>query len=192
MIHPNIRLAVWLLIPLHFVVVGLSYLSLVAPSNLHTQVVDVARPYLMLLHLDAEGSILSFSTDAKAEKTHRLQQTESTPADRESIWTDVLEPGFVGADRQRRWQRLLVTIAQVSEADQAALAGRLIEPIAMMNPAAGALRIVREPDLMTNVVDDAAEPPYTVAILRSDDSAVRLVRVPSRRMAAESVRGDDE
>ena len=126
-----------------------------------------------MTHFDADGLPLCFATSDRAEKTHLLQQAKQSHAQVDDDWIQIGDPGFVGGDRQRRWQRYLASVAELGNNEQTALAAWLVEPLAMANPDAKEFRIIRQPDLVTTVVDDAAAPPYTAAIVRQEDGSVR-------------------
>ncbi len=196
----------------HLAVVAISCLASVAPSALQSNLLNLCRPYLSVLHQDAEGVSLAISRNQPAEKTHELQVLVAGSADT-ADWQSTLaalnadpsESGAIdqpidnargpaGGCRQRRWQRFLARIAELGELDQAALAAWFVAPMATQLPQVEQLRIVRKSDLMSTVVDDNAEPPYAVAIVRpvSDSQneaatateAIQLLQIPARRLVA--------
>jgi hypothetical protein len=173
-------------VAVHFVLIGISYLSGVAPSSLQARIVDLSRPYLAVLHLEADGVALNLATSTPKEKTHLLEQATVARPDFDS-WTAFEIPGLKGGDRQRRWQRYLAGVAELGDNEQAAVAAWLVEPLAERHLDATFLRIARVPDLMTTVVDDTAAPPYTAAILRESNGPVRVVLVPAQRLASPPV-----
>ena len=148
---------------------------------------DAFRPYLAIMHFDADGLPLSFATNDRSEKTHLLQQATQNRTQTDDAWKEIDNPGLVGGDRQRRWQRYLASISELGNNEQTALAAWLVEPLAIANPEVKVFRIVRQPDLVTTVVDDAAAPPYTAAIVREQNGSIRLLQLPPPRLAAESV-----
>ncbi len=175
------------IVTIHFVLIGLSYFSTVAASTIQNRMLDAFRPYLAIMHFDADGMPLCFTTSDRSEKTHLLQQATQTRTQTDDDWNKIDDPGLVGGDRQRRWQRYLASIAELGNNEQTALAAWLVEPLAIANPDVKVIRIVRQPDLVTTVVDDAATPPYTAAIVREQNGSIRLLQLPPPRLAAESV-----
>jgi hypothetical protein len=173
-------------LPIHFGLIGTSYLSSIAPSSVQARLVEFARPYLAALHLEADGVSLNLATSAAKEKTHVLEQAVDLRPDVES-WSALPTTGFAGGDRQRRWQRYLAGVSELGDNEQSAIAAWLVEPLAERYVDAKYLRITRVPDLMTTVVDDNAAAPYTAAVLREADSPVRVVLVPAQRLASPSV-----
>jgi hypothetical protein len=181
------RILSWLVV-LHFLLIGLSYLSFVAPSMIQARMLDFWRPYLAILHLDADGVPLLFSDASKAEKTHRLLKSPTERSADDGDWKEIESQGIVGGDRQRRQQRWLALLAELGENEKGALAAWLIEPIALTNATAQRIRITREPDLMTTTVDDATPPPYTGVVVRDATGSVRMVQSPPSRLAAPVVK----
>ena len=175
------------LVLVHLFLVFSSYLATVAPSGLQTRVLDFARPYLAAFHFDADGVPLNLATNAVAEKTHELEKTVAETPRNDGDWKPVDPTLLAGGDRARRWQRFLATIAQMGDNQMPSLAATLIEPLAVAQSDATHLRVTRQGDLMTTVVDDSAPPPYTTAILRGDNNAVRFVLVPAKRLASPSI-----
>lgn len=171
----------------HLFLVFSSYLATVAPSGLQTRVLDFARPYLAAFHFDADGVPLNLATNAVAEKTHELEKAVAKTPGNDGDWKPVNPSLHAGGDRARRWQRFLATIAQMGDNQMPSLAALLVEPLAVAQSDATYLRVTRQGDLMTTVVDDSAPPPYTTAILRSDNNAVRFVLVPAKRLASPPV-----
>lgn len=182
----------WLIRPLsvfaalHLFLIGLTYFSVVSPSTLQVRALAIFRPYLSAFHFDADGAAFNVATSLPKEKAHLLEQSREVRPDIDS-WEMVDVPGIAGSDRQRRWQRFLSGIAELGENEQSAIAAWLVEPLAIVHGDAKFLRIRRMPDLMTTVVDDTAAPPYTAAVLRDADSAVRVVLVPAQRLASPAV-----
>jgi len=174
----------------HFFLISLSYSSTVASSTTQVRILDAIRPYLGMTHFDADGLPLSFAVSDRSEKNHLLQQSTKSRGETEEDWTAIENSAMAGSDRQRRWQRFLAAIAELGNNEQTALAAWLVEPLAIANPEAKKIRITRQPDLMTTVVDDSASAPYAAAIVRQENGSVRLVQLPPPRMAAKS-RGED-
>ena len=177
---------------LHFFLIVLSYFSTVASSTTQVRILDAVRPYLGMTHFDADGLPLSFAVSDRSEKNHLLQQSTKSRGETEEDWTAIENSAMAGGDRQRRWQRFLAAIAELGNNEQTALAAWLVEPLAIANPEAKKIRITRQPDLMTTVVDDSASAPYAAAIVRQANGSVRLLQLPPPRMAAESVGEDRE
>ena len=186
---PAMARVVSTIVTIHFVLIGLSYFSTVAASTIQNRMLEAFRPYLAMMHFDADGLPLCFTTSDRSEKTHLLQQATQTRIQTDDDWNKIDNPGFVGGDRQRRWQRYLASIAELGNNEQTALAAWLVEPLAIANPDVKVIRIVRQPDLVTTVVDDAASPPYTAAIVREQDGSIRLLQLPPPRLAAEASGG---
>lgn len=186
-------LLAWLV--LHFSLIALSYTSSIAASSVQVRILDAFHPYLAITHLDADGTPLLFSDSTSSEKMHLLSEASSVKPETEDDWITVgqsdtessLMGGIAGGDRQRRWQRFLATLAELGEKEQGALIAWFMEPIAMSRTQAQQLRITREPDLMTTVVDDDAPPPYTVAIVRQDGKGPRLVQAAPKRLASPAI-----
>lgn len=176
-----------MLVFVHLFLVSSSYFATVAPSGLQTRVLDFARPYLAALHFDADGVPLNLASNAPAEKTHQLEKSLAPSAGNQADWEPLNPPVPAGGDRARRWQRFLTTIAQMGDNQLPALAALLIEPIAVAQSDATYLRVNRQGDLMTTLVDDSAAPPYTTAVLRDTNNAIRFVLVPEKRLSAPTV-----
>jgi hypothetical protein len=172
------------LVLVHLFLVFSSYLATVAPSGLQTRILDLARPYLAAFHFDADGIPLNLATNAVAEKAHELEKAVAQPLGGNVEWDPINPSVLAGGDRARRWQRFLTTIAQMGDNQLPSLAAILIEPLAVEHSDATHLRVTRQADLMTTVVDDSAPPPYTTAVLRGDDNAIRFVLVPAKRLAS--------
>lgn len=179
---------------LHLIVIAISYLACVRASGVQGQVIDTLSPYLSTFHLAANGNAAdAVAADGVAfylargdggERVYRLQVASGEKPE-ESQWRPAAWVAEGGSERARRYQRFLAAIAELGSSDQNALAGRLILPAMQRDPDADWVRIVRLPNLMTNVVQDAEPPPYTAAVLRQGDS-IRLVRVAQPRLASVS------
>ena len=194
-------LAMWATV--HLAVIACSSLASIAPSSVQSRLLNVFRPYLALIHQDAEGVTLAVSRNLPAEKTHELQVLTTKESEQEA-WDSELEkfadsepsPTFLhppvendrgpaGGCRQRRWQRFLARVAELGEMDQAALAAWFVEPMVEQMPTVKQVRIMRLPDLMTTVVDDNAQSPYSVAVVRSAAShEIQLLQIPAKRLVA--------
>jgi hypothetical protein len=179
---------------LHLIVIAISYLAGVRASGVQGQIIDTLSPYLSTFHLAANGNAAdAVAADGVAfylargdggERVYRLQVASGEKPE-ESQWRPASWVLEGGGERARRYQRFLAAIAELGASDQNALAGRLILPAMQRDPDADWVRIVRLPNLMTNIVQDAEPPPYTAAILRQGDS-IRLVRVAQPRLASAS------
>jgi hypothetical protein len=187
---PWIRKLILGAVGLHLCLVATSYASSIGASDFQTRALALFRTYLSIFHFDADGVTLAFSDSSASEKTHRWSTSTSTRPDSEDQWNPANDPasaltmGFAGGDRQRRVQRLLAAIARLGENEQGTLAAWLVTPIAKMQPEANFVRITREPDLMTNVVEDSASPPYVAAIIRSQDQPPRPIQSAPKRLAS--------
>ena len=184
---------VWVMV--HFVLCAISYSSSIASSGLQDRILAAFGPYMSLTHLDADGASLHFSDSSLSEKTHLISQSSFARPETEDQWTVIganesgskLMGGYAGGDRQRRWQRLISGMAELGESDQGNVVAWLIEPIVLAEPKAKQIRITREPDLMTTVVDDAAPPAYTVSVLRQEGQQPRLIQVSPPRLTAPAI-----
>lgn len=189
---PRVAAVVTTAIMLHAALIGLAYLAVVRPSGIQGRVIAGFAPYLATLYLapepnavdaaTAEGVSFFLARGERNEQVHRLQTKPRTDRS-EAGWVDAPFLGAAGSSRQRRQQRFLTTIANLGQNDQNALAGRLTLPLIAADPDARMVRVIRLPNIMTNIVRDAEPAPYTAAILREQD-AVRLVRVPAPRLGS--------
>lgn len=179
----------------HFALIAISYASIVAPSVMQQRIINAFGPYLAIAHWDADDALLSFSDASPSEKTHVLSTSSAVSPETEEDWnnlapelTDTRSRGGVkGGDRQRRWQRFLSTVAELGEREQGGLVAWLIQPVAQLQPTATHLRITRESDLMTTVVDDSAPPPYLAAIVRESNQPPRLIQAAPKRLASPAI-----
>jgi hypothetical protein len=119
-----------------------------------------------------------------AERVYRLLVASGAKPD-ESQWRQAMWVVEGGSERARRYQRFLAAVADLGANNQNALAGRLMLPALERDPQADWVRIIRLPNLMTNVVQDAEPSPYTAAVLR-DGGGIRLVRVAQPRLTSAS------
>ena len=189
---PRAAAAITTAIMLHIALIVLAYLAVVRPSGVQGRVLAGFAPYLATLHLapepnavdaaTAEGVSFFLARGDRNEQVHRLQ-FKSTSDRGEAGWVDAEFSGAAGSGRQRRQQRFLTTVANLGQGDQNALAARLLLPLIASYPDAQMVRVVRVPNIMTNVVQDAEPAPYTAVILR-DQATVRLVRVPAPRLGS--------
>jgi len=176
----------------HLAVIAIAYLAVVRSSGIQGRVVDGFAPYLATFHLapegnsadavSAEGVAFYLARGDGAERVYRLEIASGEKPD-DSQWRPATWVAEGGSERARRYQRYLAAIAELGSNDQNALAGRLILPAMQRDTDADWVRIVRLPNLMTNVVQDAEPAPYTAAILR-DGGSIRLVRVAQPRLTS--------
>lgn len=177
----------------HVVVITIAYLAVVRASGIQGRIVDGFAPYLATFHLApegnsadavaAEGVAFHLARGDGAERVYRLQVASGQKPDDDSQWRQATWVAEGGSERARRYQRFLAAVADLGVNDQNALAGRLILPALRSDTDADWVRIIRLPNLMTNVVQDAEPAPYTAAILRGD-GGTRLVRVPEPRLTS--------
>lgn len=178
----------------HLVVIAVAYLAVVRSSGVQGRLVDGFAPYLATFHLAPEGNAADavaadgvaffLARGDGAERVYRLQLASGEKQD-ELAWRPALWVVEGGSERARRYQRFLAAVADLGANDQNALAGRLMLPALERDAQADWVRIVRLPNLMTNVVQDAEPAPYTAAVLRDDDGGgVRLVRVAQPRLTS--------
>jgi len=183
----------------HLTLIAIAYLSVVRASGLQGRLVDGFAPYLAALHLApegnaadgaaAEGTAFYLARGDGAERSYRLQFKAGVGRD-EAAWRDAAWVDLGGSERTRRFQRFLAAIAGLGETDQNALAARLLLSVVRDEPEADMVRVVRMPNVMTNVVQDAEAAPYTAVIIREADE-VRLVRVPQPRLTSASALPSD-
>jgi len=196
---PNLSVRRWLggAICLHFLLIAAGYLAVVRPSSLQTRLVDGFAAYLRVMHwvpepgaadaeAPAEGVAFFLARGAGLERSYRLQFQGGTEG-QEMQWYDApYDIGSPGSERRRRHSRFWAAIAELGLSDQNALAARLLSPIAQAYPEVKRVRIIRLPNLMTNVVQDAESPPYTASIVRQGDS-IRFVREPIPRLGSAAI-----
>lgn len=179
-------------IAVHLALIVCSYLATVTASSVQNQLLDAFRPYLAAMHFDADRVALSPAASSPAEKTHLLLQTPSLRPQDDADWTLIDDPGVSGGDRQRRWQRLLATAAELSENQQGDLVAWLMLPIARTHPEAQQFRIDRQADWMSTSADKTAPSPYHASIVRDNGEPVGLVQVPPQRFTAPSSGADHD
>lgn len=177
----------------HLIVITVAYLAVVRSSGVQGRIVDGLAPYLATFHwapegnaadaVAAEGVAFHLARGDGAERVYRLQVASGNRPDDESQWRQATWVAEGGSERARRYQRFLAAVADLGANDQNALAGRLILPALRTDTDADWVRIIRLPNLMTNVVQDAEPALYTAAILRGDEGT-RLVRVPQPRLTS--------
>jgi len=177
----------------HLIVITVAYLAVVRSSGVQGRIVDGLAPYLATFHwapegnaadaVAAEGVAFHLARGDGAERVYRLQVASGEKPDDQSQWREATWVAEGGSERARRYQRFLAAVADLGVNDQNALAGRLILSALRSDADADWVRIIRLPNLMTNVVQDAEPAPYTAAILRGDDG-MRLVRVPQPRLTS--------
>ncbi len=176
---------------LHFALIAISIIATVAPSGLQGRILDGAAWYLLPTHLSADGISIDVGRGDTVEQFHRVEVGEG-PGESWVTWgaghdpSPAIESAISGGLRQARWQRYLASVAMLGENQQSALAAWLGEPLAAELVASSAFRIVREPTLMTNVVQDSAEPPYTAAVVKDSRGVRRFVWTPPERLSAAS------
>jgi len=179
----------------HFAIVAIALAGNVGVSSMQSSVLALARPYLAALHLDNDSQTLAFSADAMTEKTYFLQKTNVASLHSSDAvyddWTRIDSPLVVGSSRRivggladQRWQRFLSRVAALAKSERGDLTCWLLEPIAKAQSNATFLRIIQEPDLMTNVVQDASEPPLTASIIRSQEGIVQVTQLADRRLSS--------
>jgi len=196
------------IVAVHCVVVAVGLASGVGASSLQSSLLGFARPYLSLFHASPDTFPIALATSTADEKTHLLWAANSPDPQDDNEWTDTgnatdstLPGGSPGSDSQRRWQRYLSLVAELGEGEQGDLAARLFQRIVAAAPMvdekpAKVFRITRDPDLMTNVLDDSAPAPYVVAVLPgleasgSRQAAPRLMQIAPGRLAAPTIRPD--
>jgi hypothetical protein len=177
---------------LHGVLIVLSYLAVVRPSEVQGRALEGFAPYLATFHFAAEANAAEVGTaegvsfflarGEASERTHRLQ-FKSTTARSEEGWVDAERQGAGGGGRIRRHQRFLTAVASLGQSDANALVARLLLPLIRSVPDAQMVRVIRLPNIMTDRGADEDANPYTAVILR-DDQSVRLVRVPPPRLSS--------
>ncbi|TVP94544.1 MAG: hypothetical protein EA381_19945 [Planctomycetaceae bacterium] len=196
---PSVSVRRWLggAICLHFLLIAAGYLAVVRPSSLQTRLVDGFAAYLRVLHwvpepgaadaeAPAEGVAFFLARGAGLERSYRLQFHGGAEG-QETQWYDApFDIGSPGSERRRRHSRFWAVIAELGLSDQNALAARLLSPIAQAYPEVNRVRIIRLPNLMTNVVQDAESPPYTASIIRQGGS-IRFVREPIPRLGSAAI-----
>ncbi|HBJ36351.1 MAG TPA: hypothetical protein DDZ51_16695 [Planctomycetaceae bacterium] len=177
---------------IHLAVIAIAYLAVVRSSGVQGRLVDGFAPYLATFHLAPEGNAADAVTadgvafylarGDGAERVYRLQVASGAKPD-ELQWRQAAWVIDGGSERARRYQRFLAAVADLGANDQNALAGRLMLPALERDPKADWVRIIRLPNLMTNVVQDAEPAPYTAAVLR-DGAGIRLARVAQPRLTS--------
>ncbi len=180
------------LLMVHVAVIAVAYLAVVRSSGVQGRLVDGFAPYLATFHLAPEGNAADavaadgvaffLARGDGAERVYRLQVASGAKPE-ESQWYPARWVVEGGSERARRYQRFLAAVADLGANDQNALAGRLMLPTLQRDTDADWVRIVRLPNLMTNVVQDAEPAPYTAAVLR-DGGEIRLVRVAQPRLTS--------
>lgn len=154
--------------------------------------------------LTADGVPLYLARGEGAERVLRLETQvageRETPVDGKASTSPLLigEPSAWespvwyrqgGSLATRRQQRFLAVLAQLGSNEQNSLAGLLVLPLLRHVDAAAApasttsVRVVRLPNLLTDVVMDNQPPPYQ-AVLIPSAAGPRLVRVPEPRLTA--------
>lgn len=191
---PRVAAAVTTAIMVHAALIVLAYLAVIRPSGIQGRVLTGFAPYLASLHLapeanaaeaaTAEGVSFFLARGESSERVHQLQFKTTTDRSDEG-WVDAEFDGAAGSGRRRRQQRFLTAIANLGDNEQNALVAQLVLPLIASHPDAQMVRVIRLPNLMTNVVQAAEPAPYTAVILREPDG-VRLVRVPAPRLVAAS------
>jgi hypothetical protein len=130
-----------------------------------------------------EGVAFYLARGEGEDRAYRLRFSDAASGD-ESVWYDAPLPmGFAGGERWRRHGRFLGAIASLGVADQNDLVARWLLPIVRRYPAVKRLRVVRLPNIMTNVVQDSEPPVYAASVLR-DGEEVRFVREPQPRLGS--------
>ncbi len=209
---PTEGVARWLsvAVSLHAALIVFAYIGVVRSSSLQGRILESFSSYLSLLHLAPDGNAAEDATaDGTAfflargdgeDRAYRLQFLRSSSAADSATassatassamadgdWVTGRVRGTPGGVRWRRHSRYYAFIAGLGGNDQNALAARLVLPLVGDQPAAAAVRVVRLPNVMTNVVQDAEPPPYTAAIVRRGDR-LRLARVPQPRLTSAAV-----
>lgn len=212
---PRVALLLSGAIALHFFLILASYLAVVRPSGLQAQLVNGFAAYLRTGHwmpepgaADAEaateGVAFFLARGDGLERSYRLQfakisegsdETEA-PANEavgetdtaDAEWYDApIARGVAGGERGRRHARYLAAVAALGLSDQNELAARLLQPIARAYPEVDRVRVIRLPNLMTNVVQDAESAPYAATLIREGE-VTRFVREPAPRLRAEAIR----
>jgi len=211
---PRVALLISGAIAMHFVLILASYLAVVRPSELQTRLVNGFAPYLRTLHwtpepgaADAEaateGVAFFLARGEGLERSYRLQfsrtvkgsdapaagaDAEAEAEAGEAEWYDApIARGFAGGERSRRHSRYLATVVALGMSDQNELAARLLQPIAQAYPEVDRVRVIRLPNIMTNVVQDAEPAPYAATLIREGE-VTRFVREPQPRLRAEAIR----
>ena len=211
---PRVALLISGAIAMHFVLILASYLAVVRPSELQSRLVNGFAPYLRTFHwtpepgaADAEaateGVAFYLARGDGLERSYRLQFSRTvkgsdTPAADaegeaeveagEAEWYDApIARGFAGGERSRRHSRYLATVVALGMSDQNELAARLLQPIARAYPEVDRVRVIRLPNIMTNVVQDAEPAPYAATLIREGE-VTRFVREPQPRLRAEAIR----
>lgn len=211
---PRVAMLLSAAIVLHFVLILASYLAVVRPAELQTRLVNGFAPYLRTLHwmpepgaADAEAATegvafflargdgrersyrLQFARTAKGADKPTAGSTEELEAVAgEAEWYDApISRGLAGGDRSRRQSRYLATVAALGMSDQNELAARLLQPVVRAYPEVDRVRIIRLPNIMTNVVQDAEPAPYAATLIREGE-VIRFVREPQPRLRAEAIR----
>jgi hypothetical protein len=189
---PRVAQLVSAAIMLHGLLILLSYLAVVRPSEIQARILNSFAPYLATLHFNAESDAADVGTaegvsfflarGEASERSHRLQF--KTTVDRsDDGWVTAEHSGAAGSGRLRRHQRFLTAVASLGESEQNALVARLVYPLIQSRPDVQMVRVIRLPNTMTNPIQDSDSTPYTAAIVREQD-AVRLVRVPPPRLSS--------
>jgi len=176
----------------HLAVIAVAYLAVVRSSGVQGRLVDGFAAYLATFHLAPEGNAADavaadgvaffLARGDGAERVYRLEVASGEKPD-DAAWRPAVWVVEGGSERARRYQRFMAAVADLGANDQNALAGRLMLPALERDAQADWVRIIRLPNLMTNVVQDAEPAPYTAAVLR-DGGEIRLARVAQPRLTS--------
>lgn len=140
------------------------------------------RSYRLQFSRTVKGS------DAPAAGAETEAEGEAEGDAGEAEWYDApIARGFAGGERSRRHSRYLATVVALGMSDQNELAARLLQPIAGAYPEVDRVRVIRLPNIMTNVVQDAEPAPYAATLIREGE-VTRFVREPQPRLRAEAIR----
>ena len=159
----------------HLFLVATSFLSTVSPSGLASQILAIGNPYLRATHSGADDRPVYLAHGNPDEQPLRLK------VDGNGLLPDTIA-GAGSDDRQQRW---LATVALLAQQEQPSLVAELILPVIKRPPFpeqtvannGQIVRLIREPTILSDMLDDQAPPIYEAKIVndRGEIAVVRLL-----------------
>lgn len=171
----------------HLLLVATSLLSTVSPSGLVSQILAIGNPYLRATHAGVDARPVYLAHGKPDEQPLRLQIDEDR----------LMPPTITGAGSDDRQQRWLATVALLAEREQPSLLAELVLPILKRPKASESaksfngskLSLIREPTILSDVLEDQAPPIYEARIIESEGT-IAVVRLLPSRLTAIAIQGE--
>lgn len=174
----------------HLFLVATSLLSTVSPSGWMSQILAVGNPYLRATHFGVDARPVYLAHGNPNEQPLRLRVNDDE---------ELLPNTIAGAGSDDRQQRWLATVGLLAEQEQPSLVAELVMPVlqrtqwqrpsdAIQDPM---VRLIREPTILSDVLDDQAPPLYEAKII-NNQGEIAVVRLLPPRLTATAIGGTSQ